>query len=89
MKRFKVRLRVADYGNAPRERHTIIAELTNNLGQSGIVFKVYNDVLDEDCELEVLAVDFWLLKPVPLYTLSAVLVSKSLERLNFYNPQSL
>lgn len=89
MRKFLVRLRVADYGTCPREKHTIVAELTNNLGSQGTCIKCYNDILDEDVEVELLAVDFWLLKPLPLYTLSAHLVSHSLEALNLYAPEKL
>jgi len=66
-----------------------VAEIVNNLGRKGTVISCYNDVLDEDCAIELLAVDFWLLKPLPLYRISEQKALRSLEKLNFYSPKKL
>jgi len=89
MMRLKVIIKVADYGHAPQERQTIIAEITNNLGRSGILVKMYHAAIDQDVIVELAAIEFWAHKTVPLYTLSEKLTLLSLERLNLYSPETL
>jgi hypothetical protein len=89
MKRFKIRVKAVDAGFAPVYVKVVCADMVNNLGGKGMVFSAYNDVMDIDCEVEIMLVDFWLLRELPLRVVPFSMVSESLERLNFYNLKSL